>query len=204
LVSTLPRRALPRVKLTANFCRGEFARARVEVAHLAVFAVNERLLNDLFDKMRNKSAASFHFVARHMDHLLRTYADQHLTIFCDRQGGRSHYGPTLRTMWPDWHLEITSESDTLADYTLTQSSRRVRIVFAEKGESHCMSVAVGSMLAKYFREMLMHRFNAYWHHHAPTLTPTAGYWTDGHRFIQDITPLCEKLGINPASLQRQR
>ena len=33
-----------------------------------------------------------------------------LVIFCDRQGGRGHYGHLLRLMFEDWAMEIVCET----------------------------------------------------------------------------------------------
>ena len=98
-------------------------------------------------------------------------------IFCDRQGGRSHYGQLLRLMFEDWALEIVSETESRAEYRLMQKNAAVRIIFCEKAEAQCLPVAVASMLSKYLREALMHRFNAFWKGHLPTVEPTAGYYS---------------------------
>jgi ribonuclease HII len=80
----------------------------------------------------------------------------------------------------------------------------VRIVFREKGEEHCMSVAVASMLSKYLREGLMRRFNAFWRQYLPEVAPTAGYYGDGQRFLQDIDATRRQLGIGDEMLVRAR
>ena len=80
----------------------------------------------------------------------------------------------------------------------------VRIIFREKGETHCMSVAVASMLSKYLREGLMRRFNAFWRRYLPEVQPTAGYYGDGQRFLQDIDATRKELGIADELLIRAR
>jgi hypothetical protein len=65
-------------------------------------------------------------------------------------------------------------------------------------------VALASMTAKYVRELLMDRFNRFWQHHAPDLKPTAGYVQDGRRFLAEIDPLIQSLGIDRRQLIRQR
>jgi hypothetical protein len=190
--------------LQFNSARHEFTRAAVRVVHLNAFAVDERRLNRMFQATRNKSSTSFTYVATHLDDLMKRYADQDLVIYCDRQGGREHYGRVLQQMFEEWHLEVTSEQPTRAEYRLSNGPRAARIIFAEKGEGECMSVAVASMLAKYLRETLMHRFNAYWKQHAPELKPTAGYWTDGQRWVAEMTPELQGLGIDPQTLVRAR
>ena len=65
-------------------------------------------------------------------------------------------------------------------------------------------IAVASMLSKYLREALMSRFNAFWKGHLPTVEPTAGYHTDGLRFLTDINDKRLELGIADEQLIRAR
>ena len=187
-----------------NVARHEFERAGVTVETMRAHVVPERTLNRIFGATRNKASTSFTFVARHMHGLMEAFASEGLIIWCDRQGGREHYGPLLRTMFPEWELSIEHEEEKRADYSLSRSNMRVGLTFAEKAEDQAMPVAVASMLAKYLREVLMHRFNGYWRRLLPTLTPTAGYWVDGQRFLRDIEPACRKLGVDPSTLARER
>jgi hypothetical protein len=139
-----------------------------------------------------------------LDYLLRTFGESGLVIFCDRQGGRAHYGGLLRQMFDEWHLEIVSESEGRAEYRLIRGDHVVRIIFCEKAEAQCLPVAVASMLSKYLREMLMRRFNAFWQSHLPGVTPTAGYYSDGSRFLRDIEAKRVELGISDELLVRSR
>jgi hypothetical protein len=197
------------------------SRAGVRLAHLRARVVPEKRLNHLLNQTRNKASVLFSTAAQHLDFLLRTYAHHHrLVIFCDRQGGREHYGHLLRLMFEDWPLEIVREDDGYAEYLLhhppqnrSAASRReasppqpppVQLIFREKGETHCMSVAVASMLSKYLREGLMRRFNAFWQMYLPDVTPTAGYYNDGLRFLQDIDATRKQLGIPDDLLVRTR
>lgn len=192
------------VAIDLNMARHELDRAGVGVEAYRAHVVTERTLNRMFGATRNKAATSFTFVARHMQGLMDAFAAEGLTIWCDRQGGREHYGPLLRTMFPEWDLVIEHETEKRADYTLSRGQTRVGLIFAEKAEDQAMPVALASMLAKYLREMLMHRFNGYWRRLQPELTPTAGYWVDGQRFLRDIEPTCRKLGVDPGVLARER
>ena len=125
-------------------------------------------------------------------------------IFCDRQGGREHYGHLLRLMFDEWSLEIVREDEGDCEYRLIKGSAMVRLIFCEKAEGQCMSVAVASMLSKYIREALMRRFNAYWKAMLPELEPTAGYYNDGLRFLNDIAHKRVEFGIRDADLIRSR
>ena len=194
------------VKLFANALRLEMARTSTRLVHLGARVVLERQFNRMLADTRNKGSTLFSVSAMHLDHLLRHFAHKGLVIFCDRQGGREHYGALLRQMFEDWSLEVTSELEGRAEYWLYREDGRVRVrlIFCEKAEGLCMSVAVASMLSKYLRELLMHRFNAYWRQHLPDLAPTAGYYTDGERFLRDIAKKRSELGIADEQLVRCR
>jgi len=104
----------------------------------------------------------------------------------------------------EWELEVISEQEGRSEYRLRRGPHLVRIIFTEKAEAQCMPVAIASMLSKYLRECLMHRFNAYWKTHLPNLEPTAGYYTDGERFLRDIASKRAELGIRDEELVRCR
>lgn len=191
-------------RLFCKSLRQEMEAEQTELAMVRARVVFEEPFNRLLEATRNKASVSFSVVAWHIDRLIRAFAAEGLTIVCDRQGGRSHYGSLLRTMFEDWSLEIAAETEPFCHYFLTRDGQRVSIMFAEKGESKAMSVAMASMIAKYLREVLMDRFNAWWIRQMPGLQPTAGYYVDGSRFLQDTAPLRQQLGIADARLIRAK
>ena len=192
------------VQLFANGLKTEMERAGARPVHLAARVVCEGQYNRMVEATRNKSSVLFSTAAIHLDYLIRTYAHQGLVIFCDRQGGREHYGSLLRLMFEEWSLEIDREQDGHSAYRLLRGEQAVRIIFCEKAEAQCMPVAIASMLSKYLREALMGRFNAYWRTHLPTVEPTAGYYGDGNRFLADIDLKRRELGFSDAMLVRSR
>jgi hypothetical protein len=192
------------IRLFANALRGEMDKCGARCVHLAARVVTERRLNQLLGATHNKGSALFSTSAIHLDHLLRNFGDKDLVIFCDRQGGRSHYGSLLRLMFEEWSMEILVETEQRAEYRLLQNDHAVRIIFCEKAETQCLPVAVASMLSKYLREALMYRFNAFWKGHLPSVEPTAGYFADGLRFLGDINDKRMELGIADELLIRAR
>lgn len=203
------------LKLFANGLAVEMQRCGVRLASLRATVIPEYQLNDLVARTRNKASTLFSIAAGHIDHLLTAYGHQHLTIHCDRQGGREHYAQLLRLMFEAWPLELIHERDGHSEYLLHHPHGTtiadtatppppVRIIFREKAESQSMAVAMASMVAKYLREGLMRRFNAFWHGHCPGVEPTAGYYSDGMRFLQDIDAKRKELGIGDEMLIRSR
>jgi ribonuclease HIII len=192
------------LRLLANALRVEMQRMQTPCVHLGARVVLERQLNRMIASTNNKASVLFSTAAIHIEHLLKTYGQRGLLIFCDRQGGRGHYGSLLRLMFDDWQLEVTSELESRSEYRLYRDTHVVRIIFTEKAEEQCLPVALASMLSKYLREVLMHRFNRYWKTHLPALEPTAGYYNDGLRFLRDIESKRTELGITDEQLVRCR
>jgi hypothetical protein len=192
------------IRILCNGLKAEMERTATRCIYLAGRVVPERQFNRMCEATRNKSTALFSTTAIHLDYLLRTHGHQDLVIFCDRHGGREHYGPLLRLMFEEWSLEIVSEMDGRSEYRLLRGGDGVRIIFCEKAEAQCMPVALASMLSKYLREALMRRFNAFWNRHLPDVVPTAGYYGDGGRFLNDIDVKRRELGITDEQLIRCR
>ena len=192
------------LRLFANALKVEMARCETRCVHLAARVVTERRLNEMVGQTHNKASALFSTAAIHLDYLLRTYGERDLTIFCDRQGGRSHYGALLRLMFDEWSLEIIDETEARAEYRMLRNGHATRVIFCEKAEEKCLPVAAASMLSKYLREALMSRFNAFWQRHLPALNGTAGYYGDGRRFLIDIDSKRRELGIAEQELVRCR
>jgi len=195
----------PAVGIMTNALKVELQQARCRVEHLAANVMLEGRYNAMVGQTRNKGSVLFSLSAGHIDTLLRQFANKGLIIVCDRQGGREHYGRLLQLMFEDWQLEILKEQEDCSDYRLVHpDGRSARILFATKSESTSMPTAVASMLCKYLREAMMHRFNAFWRMHLPDLVPTAGYYTDGLRFMKDIDAKRTAMGIDEARLVRSR
>jgi hypothetical protein len=60
------------------------------------------------------------------------------------------------------------------------------------------------MTSKYLRELLIGNINRYFNGFGADLKPTAGYWTDGLRFIKDIKANLPDVRFNSEQLIRSR
>jgi len=192
------------IRMMANALRLDMERVNVRCVHAGARVVCEAELNRMFDATRNKASVLFTQAASHIEGLLNNFADKGLVITCDRHGGREHYGSLLRLMFPDWSLEIDREEEAHSHYRLMRGRLTVPIHFREKAEAQCLPVAFASMISKYLREAMMRRFNAWWRRHLPDIAPTAGYYGDGGRFLDDIAHKRRELGIGDAQLIRSR
>lgn len=159
---------------------------------LRVQLVTEDVFNSRVAQTRNKAAIVAEAVLRLMQWAGQRGGDHDLHVFVDRLGGRADYRALLMGAFPERHLHVVEVSAECSRYRLASQQNDWRVEFAVGGEARHLPVALASMLAKYVRELLMERFNAYWCGLAPTLRPTAGYYNDAQRFLADIAPLMER------------
>lgn len=207
LASSLPRhldagRLELRVEQLARAMRG----AHVELVDAGLRVLPEGELNRSFERTGSKAATHWESSAAILRHLWERHGAEDLHLVVDRHGGRFHYGPLLGRAFPEAQVELVRERPSLAEYRLAERDgpRRLRLLFAEKGESRSFATALASCLAKYARETCMQAFNAYFCGLAPDLKPTAGYTEDGRRWLAEATPHLERAGLDPQVLVRRR
>ena len=98
---------------------------------------------------------------------------------------------------------VLREDEEHSHYLLTIDDRPVRVSFDVGAESAHLPIALASMAAKTVRELCMERLNRFFTRQVPGLAPTAGYVQDGRRWLADLAPHWESLGIREADLIRQ-
>ncbi len=184
--------------------RRDLAEHEACLARIFCEVVTEGRFNELVGHTNNKAAALLGLTFRLIDRISRTFPDRPLVIQADRQGGRTSYGRPLMRSFEDRRLKIDAEEERSSSYELTDYKTRWRISFDTGGETKYLPIALASIVSKYVREALMHCFNTFWAREAPGVKPTAGYYTDGSRFMLEISPHLERLGIAPQRLMRQR
>ena len=119
-------------------------------------------------------------------------------VECDKHGGRNFYAAALAEAFGGLP-GVRRESAAGSEYTL--GGGRHRVAFRPRGEAFA-PVALASVLAKFTRELLMHRLNAWWADRAPGLKPTAGYPTDARRFAAATADVRAALGVDEAAFWR--
>lgn len=172
---------------------GMCASPRVNLVHPAAF-------NALTVRTGSKAAVL-------ADGLVRLLAalpddDTPVHVVCDKQGGRNFYGPMLAAAFPDGWVVPLVESAVESRYRVDGLPREVTIVFRPRADGDSVAVALASMVCKFVREVCMLQFNAFWAKHVPGLKPTAGYPVDARRFLADIRPAMEALGMNEDTVWR--
>jgi ribonuclease HII len=192
---------LPLDKTRSGFA-GLAERLKVEMAarqtvcaglHAQVFA--ENAFNQRLARTRNKSAVVIEGVLRLIDWAGQRAGDQDLFVYVDRLGGRADYSALLRQAFPERHLHVLEVSGACSRYRMADARSDWRIEFHVECEGRHLCVALASMFAKYVRELLMERFNAYWRGWLPALRPTAGYYKDAQRFLADIRAVVPRAGV---------
>lgn len=121
------------------------------------------------------------------------------SVFCDKHGGRNRYDEVIATQFDDRFVFRLEESRERSRYRMDN----LEFCFRTKAES-LLPVALASMTAKYFREVLMRQFNRWWQLQVPDLKPTQGYPVDAKRFRSEISSAVERLGVSDECLWRTR
>jgi hypothetical protein len=209
-------RALPiwtdaeRLELRAEALRRELERSDIRLLDAGVRLIPAGELNRSFGRTNNKSATVWTRVCSILRHLWREYAHQGPHVIVDRQGGRFRYARSLEAAFPGTRVRVGYESPDHSEYLVeglagsADACRSMRLTFAEKAEDRAFSVALASCIAKYTRELAMVAFNSYFLALQPGLAPTAGYTTDGRRWVREAEATLRAQRIDPELLIRQR
>ena len=160
--------------------------------------------NKMVSSVKNKAQVLFIAVSRLIQKAYDNFPEDDMQIIVDRQGGRVHYRNSLQQMFPDMELKILKESPETSSYQLQQGSRRMSLHFVVKADEHFLPVSLASMVSKYLRELLIDNINRYFTGFHSGLKPTAGYWKDGLRFIEDLKKYIPNLAIDENQLVRCR
>jgi hypothetical protein len=150
----------------------------------------------------NKSLCAWRFVAAHLREIWRLYGEQDPLVVLDRQGGRQFYAEQLERLFPEAACGIAAEAPQGSSYEIRAPGRRMRLEVGSRAESAHLPVAFASMTAKYLRELLMRRFQKFWSEQAPEIRPTAGYHTDGSRFLRELAPRLRSMEVPAGTLVR--
>jgi len=169
-----------------------------------VALMNPREFNAAVAGLGTKSAALADRTAALLRRLRERWREADLDVRIDRHGGRKRYAPLLAGAFPAARLTAEVESNTLSSYTLWEGDRLMRVSFRTRADADDLIVALASMFSKYTRELFMRLLNAYWCTRVPGLKPTAGYVTDGRRFLREIAPALAQTGTDVGLMLRCR
>jgi len=192
------------ISVCVNALRGEAGRKGIKFLGAASQVLLAGHYNELVGKTRNKATALAGSTAVFLSELVQRYSEKGLRVHVDKQGGRTRYRPFLQQCFGDWELRIVAEHKDASVYELNKGKLSWQVQFETKAESKHLPVALASVYAKYVRELFMGLLNVYWAEQVPGLKPTAGYYTDGKRFLGEIKAACKKLKTPMEKLVRVR
>ncbi len=205
LAGELPARVpADRLALRSAQLGRELDRSGASLLEAGLRVVPSGELNRSWRETGNKAASQWRLTGAILRYLWRSYAEGGVTVFVDRLGGRQHYAPLLGRLLPGAAVHRHSESTAAGEYRIVEGRRRMRVVFAARAEERAFTVALASCLAKYGRELVMEAFNRYFEDLQPGLRPTAGYTTDGRRWLSEAGPALERAAVEPGLLVRER
>jgi ribonuclease HII len=173
------------LELRTHLLRRSLDEREIRLTHVAICPVEVAEFNGLIARTDNKSDTHFEAYSRVLLEIVsRLRGDAHLVA--DRCGGRMHYRDKLRRAMPGARVDVVRETVLTSAYRIRAGDADIRLMFATEGEERAFPTALSSCLAKYVRELLMTVLNDWFVERVPGLEPTAGYFTDGKRFLADI------------------
>jgi ribonuclease HII len=191
------------LRLQAELIGRSMRQHEMALLAIAVRPVDVEEWNGLIADTDNKSRAHFLAYADVIARLLDVLPGSgHLVA--DRCGGRMHYCGDLERLRPRARVAVLQEEPAASVYELHEGGRATTVTFAEQGEDRAFPTALASCFAKYLRELMVHVLNAWFAARVPGLQPTAGYFVDGHRFLQDLEPHLPRLAVPRERLVRVR
>ena len=176
----------------------------IEMLDLKSCCLDVAYYNKMVAAVKNKANVLFSATCSLIKSAYDNFADDDLQIIVDRQGGRIHYRKNLQRMFGDMELKILRESPATSSYELQAGGKAMRVHFVVGADGRFLPVSLASMVSKYLRELLIGSINRYFAGLSADLKPTAGYWKDGLRFIEDIKTNLPHVKFNSDQLIRSR
>jgi len=192
------------IDIAVSMLRADLANQHIELLGLKSRCLEVAHYNRMVTAVDNKAKVLFTAVAELMQSAITEFADEDLDIVIDRQGGRSHYQRQLQLMFGESQLRIIHEDQDRSSYEMKTNNRKIRVHFVVGADGKFLPVSLASMACKYLREVLVENINNYFISFNPAIKPTAGYWQDGLRFIEDIKTHIPNLSFNANQLIRCR
>lgn len=174
------------IQIASNVFKNDLDANNMELLEIKTCCLDVAYYNKLVTNIKNKANVLFTCTSQLIKNAWDNYADNDLQLIIDRQGGRVHYRETLQKIFPQMEMKILKESPANSSYELKDGSRKMRLHFAVKADSKFLPVSLASMVSKYLRELMIENINSYFIDFHDEIKPTAGYWKDGLRFIQDL------------------
>jgi ribonuclease HII len=174
------------LSIAASVLSKDMARQKIRPLWMKTCCLDVVHYNRLVEGSKNKSLVLFDTAASLISDAFGRLESGTLQVVVDRQGGRANYRPGLMKMFEGADMAVLRQDQTDSSYELKMGNKVMRIHFVVGADSRFLPVALASMACKYIRELLNEQMNDYFAARYPTLKPTAGYWKDGTRFIEEL------------------
>ncbi len=174
------------IKIASSVLKDDLASNGMKLLELRSCCLDVAYYNKMVGSVKNKASVLFTAVSQLIKAAFDNFAGDDLQIMIDRQGGRVHYRKSLQRMFPDMELKIIKQSAVNSSYELKADGKTMRLHFTVGADDRFLPVSLASMVCKYLRELLVDMMNRYFSAFSAELKPTAGYWKDGLRFIEDL------------------
>jgi ribonuclease HII len=176
----------------------------IELLDLKSCCLDVAYYNKMVAAVKNKANVLFSATCSLIKGAYDNFPGDDLQIVVDRQGGRVHYRKSLQRMFSDMELKILRESPATSSYELQAGGKVMRLHFVVGADKRFLPVSLASMVSKYLRELLISNLNRYFVGFSADLKPTAGYWKDGLRFIEEIKTNLPHVRFDSEQLIRSR
>jgi ribonuclease HII len=190
--------------IALSVLKEDLASNGIELLELRSRCLDVAYYNKMVGSVKNKASVLFTAVSQLIKNAFDNFAGDYLQVVIDRQGGRVRYRRSLQRMFPDMELKILKEDQMSSSYELNNKGRQMRLHFVVGADQRFLPVALASMVSKYIRELLIDNMNRYFTDLLPDLRPTAGYWKDGLRFIEDLKKNTPRITFDSNQLIRCR
>ena len=190
--------------IAASVLTEDLASNDMKLLDLQSYCLDVAYYNQMIATMKNKANVLFSTTSCLVQRAYDNFSDDDLHIIIDRQGGRIHYRKNLQRLFDHLKLRILHESPTTSSYELQANRRRMRVHFVVGADGRFLPVSLASMVSKYLRELQISNINRYFTGFNGDLKPTAGYWKDGLRFIEEIRTNLPHIKFNSTQLIRSR
>ncbi len=184
--------------------------AGIELVSLHTHIIPEPEFNQIVQRTGSKAEATAAAFGHHLRRLAAATGEpsaSSVRLVCDQLGGRTSYEGLIARELPGSEVTALTESGDRSRYSVkhplpppagdggegsaTPGEGDFIIQFMPEAESAHLPVALASMVAKFTRELAMHRFNRYWCGRHPELKPTAGYATDARRWLNEMRDILD-------------
>lgn len=190
------------IAVAAGMLRRTCDAAGIRLSALMCTAITPAQLNADARRGLTKPSIPFARAAAMAAALLESHPSALARLSFDRQGGRMRYADDLRRCFGGTRLAILHEDESRSEYRFERDGRTIVASFEVGGEERHLPIALASMTAKYVRELRMARLNRFFARLAPEVAPTAGYVTDGRRFLSQVESQLAALGVDRSQLVR--